>query len=164
MVPQSRLQQAESFPFILVAPQCPEGSWWYPNELDALLDQLEEKYKVDPDRIYITGLSMGGYGTWSLASYCPERLAAIAPICGGGVAYLTTEYEDLAVWAFHGDQDQVVTLRNSQELIDKLKTRGVKEARLTVYEGVGHNSWSQAYDDPEFYEWLLKQRRSSKAE
>ncbi|MCA9040929.1 MAG: prolyl oligopeptidase family serine peptidase, partial [Planctomycetaceae bacterium] len=155
--PPKQAAEGREFPFILVAPQCPAGYWWHPNELDGLLDQLEKKYKVDPDRIYVTGLSMGGYGTWALASYCPERLAAIAPICGGGVAYLTTEYQDLAVWAFHGDQDTVVTLRNSEELIKRLKERGAKEIRFTVYEGVGHNSWTQAYDNPELYEWLLQQ-------
>ncbi|QDU81437.1 Phospholipase/Carboxylesterase [Polystyrenella longa] len=159
--PPMQAAAGREFPFILVAPQCPKGYWWYPNELAGLLDQLEEKYNVDPDRIYVTGLSMGGYGTWSLASYCPERLAAVAPVCGGGVAYLTTEYQDLAVWAFHGDQDSVVSLRSSEELIERLKKRGAKEIRFTVYEGIGHNSWTKAYDTPEFYDWLLQQRRGA---
>jgi len=159
--PPMQVSKGRKFPFILVAPQCPDGHWWYGNELSAFLDEIEQKYKVDKDRIYVTGLSMGGYGTWSLAGYNPKRFAAIVPICGGGTPYLTRYYTDLPVWAFHGDQDGVVTLRNSEELIAALKSRG-SDARLTVYEGVGHNSWSETYDNPEVYEWMLKQTRKAK--
>eukprot|EP01047_Picozoa_sp_COSAG01_P107224 COSAG01_NODE_36257_length_520_cov_0.807601_2_plen_88_part_01 len=83
------MEQGRDFPFILVSPQCKRNRWWEPISLSALIDAIEEKYNVDPKRIYLTGLSMGGFGTWDLASYSPERFAAIAPICGGGDATKT---------------------------------------------------------------------------
>ena len=95
---------------IVVSPQCPSDHWWRPNELNALLDEIVEKYKVDQDRIYVTGLSMGGFGTWSLAAYAPERFAALVPICGGGEVISARRISHLPVWAFHGAKDAVVPL------------------------------------------------------
>lgn len=159
--PPMQASQGRKFPFIMIAPQCPAEKWWFPNELSLFLDQIEKQYKVDPDRIYVTGLSMGGYGTWALASYDPKRFAAIVPICGGGIPSYTKYFPHLPVWAFHGDQDSVVPLYKSEEMIEALKKNG-GDGRLTVYEGVQHNSWTATYDNPEVYKWMLKQRRKQK--
>ena len=156
--PPKLIAAGKDFPFIVVSPQCPKGRWWEPMELVALLDEISGKYKVDPDRIYVTGLSMGGFGSWRLAAYAPERLAAIAPICGGGETYWTKEFAHLPVWAFHGAKDAGVPLERSQAMVDALKRSG-GEPKFTIYPDAGHDSWSAAYDDPELYKWLLAQKR-----
>ncbi len=102
--PPKLVAEGRDFPFIIVSPQCPKDRWWEPIELLALLDDLAGKYKVDADRVYLTGLSMGGFGTWRLAFQAPERFAAIAPICGGGEKYWAKRMASLPVWAFHGAQ------------------------------------------------------------
>jgi predicted peptidase len=121
---------------------------------------MEAKYKVDEQRIYVTGLSMGGFGTWSLAIREPHRLAAIAPICGGGnpIAAKYIRSVDTPAWAFHGAKDTVVPLSKSEEMIDVLKQFEI-EARLTVYPDAGHDSWTKAYNDDQLYEWLLAHKR-----
>lgn len=156
--PPKLIAAGKDFPFIVVSPQCPKGRWWEPMELVALLDEISGKYKVDPDRIYVTGLSMGGFGSWRLAAYAPERLAAIAPICGGGETYWTKEFAHLPVWAFHGAKDTGVPLERSQAMVDALKRSG-GEPKFTIYPDAGHDSWTAAYDDPELYKWLLAQKR-----
>lgn len=156
--PPKLIAAGKDFPFIVVSPQCPKGRWWEPMELVALLDEISGKYKVDPDRIYVTGLSMGGFGSWRLAAYAPERLAAIAPICGGGETYWTKEFAHLPVWAFHGAKDTGVPLERSQAMVDALKKSG-GDPKFTIYPDAGHDSWSAAYDDPELYKWLLAQKR-----
>jgi predicted peptidase len=159
--PPKLIAAGKDFPFIVVSPQCPKDMWWEPIELVALIDDISSKYKVDPDRIYVTGLSMGGFGSWRLAAYAPERLAAIAPICGGGETYWTKQFVQLPVWAFHGAKDTAVPLERSQSMIDALKKNG-GDPKLTVYPEAGHDSWTATYDNPEFYEWLLMQKRAKK--
>ena len=159
--PPKLIDAGKDFPFIVVSPQCPKDMWWEPIELVALIDDISSKYKVDPDRIYVTGLSMGGFGSWRLAAYAPERLAAIAPICGGGETYWTKQFVHLPVWAFHGAKDTGVPLERSQAMVDALKKNG-GDPKLTVYPEAGHDSWTATYDNPEFYEWLLKQKRTKK--
>ena len=159
--PPKLIDAGKDFPFIVVSPQCPKDMWWEPIELVALIDDISSKYKVDPDRIYVTGLSMGGFGSWRLAAYAPERLAAIAPICGGGETYWTKQFVHLPVWAFHGAKDTGVPLERSQAMVDLLKKNG-GDPKLTVYPEAGHDSWTATYDNPEFYEWLLKQKRTKK--
>jgi predicted peptidase len=158
--PPKLIEAGKQFAFIVVSPQCPKGQWWQPVELTALLDEIVEKYKVDQDRIYVTGLSMGGFGTWSLAAYAPNRLAAIAPICGGGETYWTQQFSHLPVWVFHGAQDNGVPLQRSEEMVESLKRHG-GNVKLTVYPDAGHDSWTATYDNPEFYEWLLEQKRAT---
>ena len=159
--PPKRAQQGHEFPFILVAPQCPAGKWWEPSSLSALLDEVEKRYRVDADRIYVTGLSMGGFGTWELAAHSPERFAAIAPICGGGDRFTIPYRIDKRVpaWIFHGAKDNVVPLSRSVELFEAFETRGA-DVKLTVYPNAGHDSWTMTYDDPKFYQWLLSHKRS----
>jgi predicted peptidase len=162
--PPKLIAKGKQFPFIIVSPQCPNGHWWN-NELltlSALLDDIESKYKVDKDRVYLTGLSMGGFGTWALAGYSPDRFAAIIPICGGGEPLLTRALRHMPVWAFHGGKDPIVPVKRSEELIDALK-KADGEAKLTIYPDALHDSWSATYDNPEIYEWLLAHRRPAKS-
>lgn len=158
--PPKKVEAGEKFPFILVSPQCPEGEWWTEQPVLELIDHLEEQYRVDRSRIYLTGLSMGGYGTWHFATRAPSRFAAILPVCGGGVPYQMRWIRKLPVWAFHGDQDTAVPLEESKRLIEALQKLGNEEARLTVYPGVGHDSWTATYDNSEVYEWLLSHRKT----
>src|SRR5438067_11719457 len=98
--PPKIVEKRKDFPFIVVSPQCPADSWWRAFELLSLLDEIQKDYRVDPDRVYLTGLSMGGFGTWELASQAPQRFAAIAPICGGGNPALARRIKDLPIWVF----------------------------------------------------------------
>ena len=129
-----------------------------PATLDAMLDELLERLPIDPDRVYLTGLSIGGMWTYGWASRHPERFAAIAPVCGEWDPADACRLKDVPIWAFHGAQDPVVPLAEDQAMIDAIKACG-DDARLTVYLYTGHDSWNQAYADPELYQWLLQQRR-----
>ena len=162
--PMSLVQQGREFPFIIIAPLCPEGERWQNDSLLALLEKVTKRYAVDKNRIYLTGLSMGGYGTWSLGAARPDLFAAIAPICGGGqpLEVLLAGYgkpanpvAKLPVWAFHGAKDSVVPLEESERMIYAMKKAGAKEVTLTVYPEANHNSWTETYNNPEFYDWLL---------
>lgn len=155
--PPKLIEAGKEFPFIVVSPQCPGGRWWEPFELAALLDEIQANYKVDQKRIYVTGLSMGGFGTWGLTAYQPNRFAAIAPICGGGEPFTTRLYSHVPTWAFHGDQDNVVPLARSESMVDGLKRAG-GNVKFTVYPGVGHDSWTETYDNEELYQWLLEHK------
>jgi len=160
--PPMLIEKGKEFPFIVVSPQCPKDRWWHPIELTALLDDVVSKYKVDKDRIYVTGLSMGGFGTWMLAAYTPDRFAAIVPICGGGEVAWTKRMAHLPVWVFHGAKDEGVPLSRSRDMVDALKkNRG--DVKFTVYPEAGHDSWTATYNNPEVYEWLLKQKRQPPA-
>ena len=135
--------------------------------LFALLDEATKKYNVDTSRVYLTGLSMGGYGAWSLGLTHPERFAAIAPICGGGdpIALLLADpkkkaaTKSLGVWAFHGAKDPVVKAEESQRMVEALKKFGCKDVELTVYPEAQHDSWTETYNNPKLYEWFLEHRR-----
>ncbi len=153
--PPKRVAEGEKFPFLLVSPQCPADEWWTTQPVLELVDHLVAEYRVDPSCLYLTGLSMGGYGTWHFATLAPQRFAAIAPICGGGVPYLTRRISHLPVWAFHGAKDTAVPLEESARLVAALEKAGSTRAKLTVYPEAGHDSWTETYANPEFYEWLL---------
>ena len=155
------------FPFIIVSPQCPEHQVWSREVLLKLLEEITAKYAVDTNRIYLTGLSMGGYGTWDLGLTYPEKFAAIVPICGGGqlISLLLSNREKgpalktLGVWAFHGGKDPLVPLEESQRMVDALKKVGAQDVKLTVYPEAQHDAWTEAYKNPELYDWLLKHER-----
>jgi len=165
--PPKNVSTLPDFPFIVVSPQCPEGQIWSREPLLALLDDVIAKYAVDTKRVYLTGLSMGGYGTWDLGLWHPERFAAIVPICGGGqiISVLLAGRDrgaalrSLGVWAFHGGKDPVVPLEESQRMVDALKKAGVEDVHLTVYPEAGHDSWTETYKNPKLYDWLLKHER-----
>jgi predicted peptidase len=169
--PPALVQRGTNFPFILVAPQCPEDQRWDPTTLMALLEHLVRKLPVDPTRVYVTGLSMGGYGTWKLGLMYPERFAAIVPICGGGewidvrLAGRTRAdaLRTLAVWAFHGARDNIVPLSESERMVNALKELGAREVLFTVYPDAEHDSWTVTYQKPELYEWMLRHSRPGAA-
>ena len=153
------VETRKDLPFIVVSPQSP-GRGWNPDALDALLDRIILDYRVDRDRVYLTGLSMGGYGTWALAAAHPERFAAIAPICGGGNPKDAPKLKDLPIWAFHGAKDPTVPLARSQEMVDALKAIG-SGVKFTVYPDAVHDSWTETYDNPELYAWFLSHKRDA---
>ena len=149
------------FPFIAVSPQCPEDSWWTSelHTINGLIEEIVEKYQVDTSRIYLTGLSMGGFGTWSLASMYPERFAAIAPVCGGGeVRQILRSLVEMPIWTFHGQKDDVIPFSRSEEIVTALKKHG-SSIKFTIYPEAGHDSWTKTYDNPELYKWFLKHSR-----
>ena len=157
------IEEGKTYPFVIISPQCPDDEWWNVLALEALIEKLTEKYRIDRDRIYLTGLSMGGYGVWALAQRHPERYAAVVPICGGGEIRHAAAMRDLPLWAFHGAKDQTVPLKRSQEMIDGIKAAG-GSPRLTIYPELAHDSWSETYANPEVYTWLLShQRRAAPA-
>jgi predicted peptidase len=159
--PPKLIEAGQQFPFVVVSPQCPRERWWQAVELTALLDEVVEKYKVDEDRLYVTGLSMGGFGAWSLVSYTPERFAAMLPICGGGETHWTKSLAHLPVWAFHGAKDTVVPVERSEQMVEALKRNG-GEPKLTVYPEGEHDSWTETYANPAVYEWLLGHKRAAR--
>lgn len=159
--PPKLIAQGESLPFIVVSPQQAADGWWTPYVLDGLLDEIIATHRVDEDRVYVTGLSMGGFGTWGLIALNPERFAAAAPICGGGTPRLICGVGQLPVWAFHGADDEIVPLRRSEEMVDALAACG-GNVRFTIYPGVGHDSWTRTYADPRLFDWLLEHRRSDR--
>jgi predicted peptidase len=158
--PPRLIARGQQLPFIIVSPQCPDDRWWDIEMLGKLLDRIEGDYAVDFERIYITGLSMGGFATWSLAHLYPHRFAAIAPVCGGSETYGLAKIRHLPVWAFHGARDEIVPLRRSQEMADALTSLG-GNVKLTIYPNAKHDSWTETYDNPKLYEWFLEHRRQS---
>jgi predicted peptidase len=129
--------------------------------LEALLDAILARPDVDTSRVYLTGLSMGGFGTWHLAVQRPEAFAAIAPICGAGsmvnsLPHRIYRLKHMPVWAFHGADDDIVPLASQQVLIDALHEVTEAEVRFTVYPNVGHDSWTQTYANPALYDWFLQ--------
>jgi len=157
------VEQKEDFPFIAISPQCPENSIWNAEleSLNALLDDVVAKYAIDADRIYLTGLSMGGYGAWALAMAYPKRFAAIVPICGGGDPKNVSVLKDVPVWVFHGAKDNVVSPEESKKMVNALKEAG-GNVQFTLYPEADHDSWTVTYDNPELYQWLLKQSKGKK--
>lgn len=159
--PPLQVKEGKDFPFILVSPQCPADQYWDIEALDQLVQRLSSDLPIDPRRRYVTGLSMGGFGTWRLLARNPQLFAAAVPVCGGGDVVDAGKLVEIPIWAFHGDQDQAVLLEESQKMVDAVKKAGGTKVKLTVYEGVGHNSWSPTYDNPEVYEWLLSHQKSA---
>jgi predicted peptidase len=163
-------------PCFVAVPQCPEGdAWtgaWVGDKIDlavetkvtdalvALLDELERELPIDVDRVYVGGLSMGGYGTWKLLAREPRRFSAAFPICGGGDPKTAASFKRIPIWAFHGAEDDVVPLAESQRMIDALRSVGAERVKFTVYPGVGHHSWVDAFNEPRLFDWLFAQRRS----
>ena len=163
--PPMLVEQQPDFPFIVLSPQCPCESFWesHFDKLDTLLDETVATYNVDRSRIYLTGLSMGGYGGWHYALKNPKRFAAFVPIAGGHVPGSDEVPENICdlkgtpTWVFHGAQDTVVPPRQSEVLVEALRACG-SSVRFTLYPDANHEgSWKLAYADPELWEWLLEQ-------
>jgi len=156
--PARLVNEGKQFPFILVSPQCPEGAWWNPEDVMALIREIQKKYRVDSSRIYITGLSMGGYGTWDLIARYPGFFAAAVPVCGGGEPRLMRFATETPVWAFHGEKDNVVLPEESKSMTDAL-TKAGGTAKLTLYPEAGHDAWTETYSNQEVYSWLLSHQK-----
>jgi predicted peptidase len=162
--PPKLIAQGKDFPFIVVSPQCPSiQEWWNRDTLNVILDEVIAKHRVDEDRVYLTGLSMGGYGTWELATRFPQRFAAIAPICGGGLPRFAPRLKGVGVWVFHGAKDGVVKQDESDEMVAALRAANVP-VEYTIYPEAGHDSWTETYNNPKLYEWLLQHRRTKPAQ
>jgi len=161
--PKTAGQQAELERFVIVSPQCPAEQRWTDQRqldlLDQLLTQLAEELRIDKQRIYLTGLSMGGFGSWRLAALHPNRFAAVAPICGGGDPEEAAKLAKLPIWAFHGAKDRAVPLQRSEEMVEAIKKAG-GDVKLTIYPEAGHDSWTETYNNPKLYDWLLEQQAS----
>lgn len=149
----------------ILAPQCPAGRYWDTQAVYELIQDVIKKYKVDKSRIYLTGLSMGGWGSWKLADEHPELFAAVAPVCGPlnrpSLDRACTQLAAKPIWIFHGALDDIVPLENSTTMYQKLKSCN-KTVQYTIFEGDNHNSWDSSYSKPELYEWMFAQRLPSK--
>ena len=152
--PPKRVANDKDFPFLLISPQCEKDERWDAEEMVLLVKHVVGAYRVDQNRMYCTGLSMGGYGTWSLLAARPNMFAAGIPICGGGNPAKAKQLAGVPLWVFHGDKDSTVPLKRSEQMVQAVKEAG-GNVRLTVYPGVGHNSWSATYANPKAYDWLL---------
>ena len=152
---------ADRFPCLVVMPQCPKGVWWDKviEDFETALAQTEKEYTIDASRVYLTGLSMGGFGTWTYGAAHPERFAALAPICGGGKPADADALARIPIWAFHGADDNTVSPSKSREMVEAVKKAG-GDIKYTEFPKTGHNSWDAAYDDPATMKWLLKQRKA----
>jgi predicted peptidase len=157
-----------TFPFLVVFPQAQDrvpatfGSWM-PGQPDAeralaILDEVQREYRTDPQRVYLTGNSVGGAGVWNLAAAHPDRWAAIVPVCGLGPVAKVEAVKHIPCWCFHGADDGNVSVEHSRNMIDAVKRAG-GNPRYTEFPGVGHNSWENAYGSDELYEWLLRQTK-----
>jgi predicted peptidase len=160
--PPKLIAAGQKFPAVIASLQCEPDNLWNPHGVKAVTDHLIKTERIDASRVYLTGLSMGGFGTWDTAFEYPDTYAAISPICGGaGVRWIMTKrIQHLPAWIFHGDKDGAVPVENSHKIHDALKKIGAP-VKLTIYPGVGHDSWTQTYDNPEFWAWLFEQRRAS---
>ncbi|MBI9071549.1 MAG: prolyl oligopeptidase family serine peptidase [Melioribacteraceae bacterium] len=156
--PPKLIEEGKKFPFIVVSPQCPEGKWWSIEDLEALLNNIIEQYKVDEDRIYLTGLSMGGFGTWEFAIEFPGKFAAIAPVCGGGNKFAVDRIKHIPIWVFHGAKDNVVKPEQSEVMVEALEKVG-SDVKFTLYPEATHNSWTETYNNEDLYNWFLEQKR-----
>jgi len=147
---------AKNFPCVTVSPQCKNGYAWSPAQLMLLLDHIEKNYRIDKSHIYVTGLSMGGFGTWMCLNESPTRFAAAAPICGGAKPDWAAKLVDVPIWAFHGDRDIVVTLDRTKNMVVAIRKAGGKKIIFTVYAGVGHDSWTPTYNNQLLFDWLFQ--------
>lgn len=152
-------EQGKEYPFIFIAPQCIGNAYWgsYTESLSAFLDFILETYAVDRRRVYLTGLSMGGTGTWMFAMARPNTFAAIMPVCGSGIYWNVANLLKTPIYMVHGDCDTCVPISGSVEMLTSINSRG-GNAKLKICYGVGHDAWNYAYTDDSLLEWMLSQR------
>jgi predicted peptidase len=160
--PWNYVERHEDFPFMILAPQSKEGESWNPVTLDLLLDDVIANNPVDTNRIYLTGLSRGGFGVWDWVLYRPDRFAAIAPICGASNFHVlaANKLKDTSAWVFHGALDDIIPIEFSANLVKELRSLGA-DVNFTVYPYAGHDSWTETYINPELYKWFLSHRKTS---
>lgn len=153
-------EEGKEYPFLFIAPQCPAGKYWgcYTESLIAFLDDMISTLPVDRERVYLTGLSMGGTGTWMLAMACPDKFAAIAPVCGSGICWNPTPLKKLPIYAVHGDGDAIVPIDESIHMVSAVNRVG-GHAEIKICYGSGHDVWTEAYSNDELWKWMLKHRK-----
>jgi predicted peptidase len=157
--PPSMIEEGHKFPFLVLTPQNPHPrKLWNETALIALLDQVEKEYRVDNSRVWIAGLSRGGYGAWRLAIQYPDRFAALVAICGETPDHYAGWLGQMPIWVFHGEKDRTISIRESDEMVAALRKNG-NPVRYTKYPDAGHNAWDQAFSNPELYDWLLEQKK-----
>ena len=150
-------EEGREYPFICISPQCPDNKYWgcYTESLLAFLDYILDTLPIDKKRVYLTGLSMGGTGTWMLAMAAPEKFAAIAPICGSGIYWYAGVLKDIPVFMYHGDCDDVVPISESVDMLNSINKRG-GNAQLKICYGVKNNAWDYAYTDDSLIDWMME--------
>ena len=160
-----KTEKHKEFPFVTVAPLCGSDKVWYDysTELKELLHSVVTADYADPARIYVMGPSMGGYGTWYIAMCCAELIAAIVPICGGGMYWNAYRLKNVPVWAHHGELDDTVLPRESVIMVERVNAAG-GNAKLTLYPDIAHPSWVPVYENYEVFEWLLSHRNDNSGE
>lgn len=158
--PPKLIADGKQFPFLILAPQNPHRKkWWNTRAVVQLLDSIVEHNRVDPKRIYLTGLSRGGGAAWEMAVQYPDKFAAMAVVCGmAPVPYAAWIDRSMPIWVFHGEEDRSIPISESETMVRRLKEMGYN-VRFTRYPGVGHDSWVQAYKTDELYEWFIAQQR-----
>jgi predicted peptidase len=152
-----KIAEIEEFPFIIIAPQCPENSFWKAEQIIEITDKSLSEFNIDSTKIYLTGLSMGGFATWQIASRYPSKYAAIIPICGGGNTLMATKLTNLPIWAFHGEKDRVIPVQQTIDMVEGVNVAG-GNAKLTIYPYAFHDSWTETYENNEIYDWLLSHK------
>ncbi len=161
--PPRMAERGDELPYIIVSPQCPGDDRWTSDQQQKrvleLLDAIEKELTVDSSRVYLTGLSMGGYGSWRMAAENSDRFAAAIIVCGQGKPEYAEKLVDMPIWAWHGDQDTAVPFRGSVEMCDAIEAAGGQKIRFTALEHIGHNSWSAAYASEDTWQWLNEQSR-----
>lgn len=157
--PPKIIENGGDMPFIVVSPQCPKGEFWNSFVLKKLIEEVIAKYNVDESRIYLTGLSMGGYGSFDLAMAYPNLFAAVAPVCGGGNTAMAFRMKNIPTWIFHGKVDKSVPFKRSVEMVDALKEAGA-DPKFTILDEGGHaDAWIFAYNEAGLWEWFLKHKK-----
>ena len=159
--PPKLIAAGHKFEAVVVCPQVPTGDSWNAYGVKALIDQVRKDRRIDDSRIYLTGISMGGFGTFETIAQYPDLFAAAVPICGGPGANVVKfgAVKDLPIWIFHGGKDPVVPVAYSQMAYKWLQNMHAPNAKLTIYPEAQHDSWTKAYDDPSLWEWLFAQKK-----
>ncbi len=152
------LASGKKLPAVIISPRCPD-EWWSAPVLGRFLDDISAKYRVDPNRIMVTGASMGGFGTWELAEKFPGRFAAIAPVCGGGNPTGAASLSKLPIWTFHGQLDTTVPIFLTQNMVAAIQKAG-GTPHFTIYPTTKHDAWKQAYTTDALFTWMFAQKRS----
>jgi predicted peptidase len=161
-----RIVKDTLFPFFVIAPQCPQRTYWdreKPSEnIKKLIEELASSYNIDINRIYLTGYSMGGFGTWYTATKFPDLFAALAPVCGKGEPDKASLISHIPAWVFHGENDKIVPISGSINMVNALIKSGNNNVKSTFFPKIGHNCWDLTYSNPELYQWFLCHSKSEK--
>ncbi len=158
--PPKMIVDGKEFPFLILAPQHPyKKQFWNTRSVKQLLDSVIANNRVDRQRIYLTGLSRGGSAAWEMAVQYPDVFAAMAVVCGmTPLPYASWIDKDMPIWVFHGAEDPVISVTESEEMVEKLRTMGY-QVKFTKYAGLGHDAWTKAYNTEELYSWIVQQKR-----